>query len=137
MAASLKVLRPTFCLTSREGVAKQNVGIGLAAAVINEALSKSINDYIEAQLPYPADASDEQKRRINLSRKELGEAAAQLLGATGAALAGGNGSQLSQGAALALNADRNNRQLHPDQVKVVQVKAKAKSLAGKEGLSAA
>lgn len=106
-------------------VAKQNVGVGLAAAVTNEVLSKSINDYIEAQLPYPADASDEQKRRISQSRKALGEAAAQLLGATGAALAGGSGSQLSQGAAVALNADRNNRQLHPDEQKWIKDRAKA------------
>jgi len=42
LAPSYKVLRPTFFRSSREGITKQKIGIGIAAAIANEALSKSI-----------------------------------------------------------------------------------------------
>ena len=111
---------------------------GAASAVLNEAFTSIVNDYIADKLPAPkrsnyaagaeGDKAFEADTKTNTQdRKALGEISAALLGATGSALAGQGRAGIAAGAGIAVTADQNNRQLHPDERK------KAAELAAKSG----
>jgi filamentous hemagglutinin len=103
--------------------AGQNGATGALAAMGNEAFTQAVNAYIDKALPtptvkdplHPTAEETAQLRENALSRKALAESAASLLGATAVALVGGSNQAIAFGGAVALNADRNNRQLHPDE----------------------
>jgi filamentous hemagglutinin len=100
--------------------AGQNGATGALAAMGNEAFTQAVNAYIDKALPMPENATTEQQREVMLSRKALAESAASLLGATTVALAGGSNQQIALGGAVALNADRFNRQLHPTKARLIK-----------------
>jgi filamentous hemagglutinin len=107
--------------------AGQNGATGALAAMGNEAFTQAVNAYIDKALPTPTVKDPQnptaeetaQLRENALSRKALAESAASLLGATAVALAGGSNQQIALGGNVALNADRFNRQLHPDEAKLI------------------
>jgi hypothetical protein len=112
--------------------AGQNGATGALAGAANEALTKTINDAIDKALPPPPvkDPSKptlEEKAQLRdnaQSRKALAESAAQLIGASAVALGGGSAQDVRLGASVALTADRFNRQLHVNEIKVIGTNAK-------------
>ncbi|MGC4062135.1 MAG: hemagglutinin repeat-containing protein [Aquabacterium sp.] len=108
-----------------------NGAAGALAAMGNEALTKQINDYIDQQAPVPprpqpSDPDYQTKLAAYndaiQTHKNYAEAAASMIGASTVALANGltgkgSAQDVQVGGQVALNADRFNRQLHPDERK--------------------
>jgi len=98
-------------------VAGQGGATGAVAAAANEALTKKVNETIDAALPIPNNATPEQAKQILEERKALSESAATLIGIGAVAMTGGNTQQKATGGMVTLTADQFNRQLHPDERK--------------------
>ncbi len=100
---------------------------GAVAAATNEALSPHITALVEQAIPMPENATDAQKQQVYANRKTLQEAAVTLVGAGAVAATGGTKPQMATGGTVALLADQNNRQLHPDEKKILRERARAKA----------
>jgi hypothetical protein len=93
-------------------VANGNIGAGIAAGVINEALLPFMTDYLKEH-GIPEFTADGKRNPEFDSLLKLGSG---LIGAATGALAGGDTQSAALGLNTAVTATQNNRMMHPDEI---------------------